>query len=194
MLNRKNTEKRGFMKKLLAIMLVLTVIMTACGAPQKESKNDEAIKKTQEITKSKDEESTLTSKKAEVKNNMSKDTTWNIVDQLELKVDSVRLSEDKKYYIVKYTYNNIGAKSEDGKEQDLLLEPSFVMDKEGNTLEKITSFKTENNPKPIKKGEVCKGAELAYEIIDESDILKIEFGYATSDGALQKVTFELPVE
>ncbi len=185
------------MKKLLIIILSLAIIMTGCGTGNKESVTDDSNKQTQESTdstKGETEESSSTGQTTEVKNNMSKDTTWNLVNQLELKVDSVRLSEDKKYYIVKYTYKNIGAKSEDGKEQDLLLEPTFVTDKEGNTLEKITSYKTENNPKSLKKGETCEGAELAYEIIDESDILKIEFGYATDDGALQQVTFELPVE
>ncbi len=180
------------MKKLLGIMLILTVIITACGVPKKENSVDKTNKQTEETTKSTSEEISSTSEKS--KNNMSKDTTWNVADQLELKIDSVKLSDDKKYYIIKYTYKNIGAKSKDGKEQDLLLEPSFVIDKEENTLEKITSFKTENNPKPIKKGDICKGAELAYEIIDESDILKIEFGYATDDGAFQKATFEIPVE
>lgn len=200
----REKEKRKIMKKLLGIILVMVIAVTACGRPAKESRDgkvDEGTQKTsesktgsQEEIKPPAEENTTPRDENEVKNNLSKDTSWNIVDELELKVDSVTLRPDKKAYVVKYTYKNTGAKSEDGKAKDLLLEPSLVLDQAENSLERVTSPSSENSPRSIKPGETCEGAELAYAVMDESHSLKIEFSYATSDGAIQGVRFEIPVE
>ncbi len=175
------------MKKLLGTMLILVVIITACGAPKEENNKKESSTKAQEISTTQKEEN-------EVENNFSKDVVWSVADELELKIDSVKMTEDKKSFVVKYTYKNNGAKSEDGKEKEIIIEPSFVVDKGENTLDKDTLFKSENAPKSLKKGETCEGAELAYKMIDKSDMLKVQFSYLSSDGAQQSVTFEIPVE
>ncbi len=182
------------MKKLLGMMLVLVVIMTACGAPNESDNNAENEKETSNTSQNVIKENSEDNNTEKAENNFSKDVVWNVDGELELKVDSVKMTDDKKSFIIKYTYTNTGSKSEDGKEKDLIIEPLFVYDKEENTLKKDEKFTSQNTPKVVKKGETCEEAEVAYEMMSDSDMLKIEFAYFSSDGSRKNVTFEIPVE
>ncbi len=178
------------MKKLLGMMLVLVVIMTACGAPKESDNNMENEKKASNTSQSVDKEKGEDNKTEKVENNFSKDTIWNVEGELELKVDSVKMSEDKKSFVIKYTYKN----NSDDKSKKLIMEPEFVYDKEKNVLEKDESFTSKNKAKEVSKGKTCEGAEVAYKLMVETDILDVEFAYLSSDGSTQKVIFHMPVE
>ena len=123
---------------------------------------------------------------------------WIVDGQWKLKITEVKTTQDRNKHIkeniaqvviIKYTYENLGFKSE---YQDLFLAPRTVVD--GAEKEaRIYPVNSSKYPEPTPVGAISEST-MGYSLSTESDKIKISFNQFDNDGKkMESATFEVPV-
>lgn len=123
---------------------------------------------------------------------------WIVDGQWKLKITEVKTTQDRNKHIkeniaqvviIKYTYENLGFKSE---YQDLFLAPRTVVDRAEREA-RIYPISSQKYPEPTPVGAISEST-MGYGLSVESDKIKISFNQFDNDGKkMESATFEVPV-
>lgn len=194
------------MKKLF-IFIALILFLTACGGNSSEkevqsteqttTETKEEKKEPEEKKEEKKEEEKEEEKPAESKN-LSIDDTWEVPGLWKLKINSVKLTDDRnefsdktpaQVFIIDYTYENLGYEDET---MDLYLTPDRVMDDSGKMGYGYPASIT-NYPQQVPVGGSVD-AQDAFGVDNETKTVKIYFSKYDNDLNKLNAVFEVPVE
>lgn len=178
------------MKKLLMLLLSLSLVLTACATDEE---NKESVEDTVEETKSETE-----TKKEKGKTTYGAEEEWVVDGLFKLTVHSAVATDDRNEYSEKepeqvvritYSYENLGYKKD---VQDLFITPSNLIDGEGEMAETYPVDTKAPQPTPI--GAKMKDAQEAYGLNNKSNEVTVTFDVYDNDFNEHTAIFKIPVK
>ena len=201
------------MKKLLALVLSGTLLLTACGSSPDAAKGEDLKKKVESLEKenaslkekadkydaivAKMEEEEAKKKENTSKTEFKAGEEWLVDGQFKLTVHGAETTNDRNEFSdkkpeqvirVTYSYENLGYK---GEVQDLFITPENLVDEAGEMADTYPIDTNPVHPTPI--GAKMKNAQEAYALNNKSKQVKVIFEEYDNDDNRHVATFVVPV-
>lgn len=194
------------MKKLLMLLLSLSLVLTACSTDEENKESSEETKTEQtnsEEVEAEPDADTVEETEEETEEERGKTTygaeeEWVVDGLFKLTVHSAVTTDDRNEYSeeepeqvvrITYSYENLGIEKDI---QDLFITPSNLIDGEGEMAETYPVDAKAPQPTPI--GAKMKDAQEAYGLNNKSNEVTVTFEVYDNDSNEHTAMFKIPVK